>query len=85
MGSRQELTHERAAGLLDSISALAVPVTCPVPAWSDVAVRQLASMENTVPFDVNFCLPVRELESDKVKLTPFIVSVLRNTPATSIL
>ncbi len=24
--------------------------------------------------DVNFCFPVRELENDHVKLTPFIVS-----------
>jgi len=26
-------------------------------------------------YDVNFCLPVRELENDRVKLTPFIPSV----------
>ncbi|EIN06820.1 acyl-CoA N-acyltransferase [Punctularia strigosozonata HHB-11173 SS5] len=32
-------------------------------------------MASTEPFDVNFCLPVRELESDKVKLTPFIPSI----------
>jgi hypothetical protein len=25
------------------------------------------------PFDVNFCFPVRELENDKIKLTPYIV------------
>lgn len=26
------------------------------------------------PYDVNFCYPVRELESDRVRLTPFVVS-----------
>jgi hypothetical protein len=30
-------------------------------------------------YDTNFCFPVRELESERVKLTPFIVShQLRN-------
>ena len=28
------------------------------------------------PYDFNFCFPVRDLESDRVKLTPFIVSTL---------
>ncbi|CAL1702565.1 unnamed protein product [Somion occarium] len=27
------------------------------------------------PYDVNFCFPVRELQNDKVKLTPFIPSL----------
>ena len=31
---------------------------------------------NEEPYDVNFCYPVRELESSRVKLTPFIVSNL---------
>ena len=26
------------------------------------------------PYDINFCLPIRELENDRVKLTPFVVS-----------
>jgi hypothetical protein len=26
------------------------------------------------PYDVNFCFPVKELETDRVKLVPFIVS-----------
>ena len=30
-------------------------------------------------YDVNFCFPVRELESDRVKLTPFIVSRIKCT------
>ena len=29
----------------------------------------------TEPYDVNFCFPVKELENDKLKLTPFVVSI----------
>ena len=32
------------------------------------------------PFDVNFCFPIRQLENDRIKLTPYIV---RNPPSTS--
>ncbi|OAX31764.1 hypothetical protein K503DRAFT_52424 [Rhizopogon vinicolor AM-OR11-026] len=30
-------------------------------------------------YDVNFCFPVRELESDRIKLVPFIVSRIQYT------
>jgi len=37
------------------------------------AKRSMSTTPPSQPYDVNFCYPVRELENERVKLTPFIV------------
>lgn len=39
---------------------------------SQLETTTAASEQPTVAYDTNFCFPVRELESERVKLTPFI-------------
>ena len=41
------------------------------------------NVDDEEPYDFNFCLPVRTLENDRVKLTPFNVSPLHCTRAAS--
>ena len=33
-------------------------------------------MEKSEPYDINFCFPVKDLENEYVRVTPFVVRIL---------
>ena len=40
--------------------------------WQKVKANRL---DPAIPYDVNFCYPVRIIENDRIRLEPFVVSV----------